>query len=62
MKDYQVQVFNSDGEIEEEILTFSLSEKATALDLKSEFAKSDIYNVDQLRLTYKSTEDGIGES
>ena len=60
MKHYQVHLVNSKG-AKNEVLTFSLPEKATVLDLKTEYSENDVYSVDQFRLTYKTDSDKIGE-
>ena len=52
-KKYQVKVLDVDGSLEEESYTFQLKDNAMVEDLKVAFSKEDIYEPDQLRMSYK---------
>ena len=52
-KKYQVKVLDVNGSLEEESYTFELKDNATVEDLKVAYSNEDIYDPDQLRLSYK---------
>ena len=56
MRDFKLQLIESNNEISKEDFTFKLDEKATVLDLKVAFTEKDGYTPDELRLIYQRQE------
>ena len=56
MRDFKLQLIESNNEISKEDFTFKLDEKATVLDLKVAFTEKDGYTPDELRLMYRRQE------
>ena len=56
MRDFKLQLIESNNEISKEDFTFKLDEKATTLDLKVAFTEKDGYTPDELRLIYQRQE------